>query len=131
MPNKVHLSQIDDRNLILQDGSSTLAAGGTLIGDVVQVAGYTHVTGFAYSDVDSAAGGFIVEQGIQISDFPSAGPGTEFLTISSTAITGGDQVNNAFSVQIVAPFVRIIYINGASPQSAFRLYAEARVLRGL
>lgn len=131
MPNKVHISQIDDRNLILQDGSNVLSAGGILIGDIVQVAGYTHITGFAYSDVDSAAGGFIVEQGIQISDFPPSAAGTEFLTISSTAITGGDQVNNAFSVQIVAPFARIIYINGASAQGAFRLYAEARILRGL
>tara|TARA_B100001109_G_C18737127_1_gene414842 strand:+ start:444 stop:839 length:396 start_codon:yes stop_codon:yes gene_type:complete len=131
MSNKVHISQIDDRQLILEDGSNTLSAGGTLIGSVIQVAGYTHITGFAYSDVDSAAGGFIVEQGIQISDFPSGAAGSEFLTISSTAITGGNQVDNAFSVQIVAPFARIIYINGAVAQSSFRLYAEARVLRGL
>ena len=131
MTNKVHLSQVDERNLLLQDGSISLAAGSSVVGDVFQVSGFTHITGFVYSDVDSALGGLIIEQGLMISDFPAGTPATELITNSAITVTGSDILNNAFSVQIVAPYARIIYINGAAPQTTFRAIFEARIIRGL
>ena len=131
MTNKVHLSQVDERNLLFQDGSTVLAAGSSVIGDVFQVSGFTHITGFTYSDADSAMDGLIVEQGLQLSDFPAGTPATTDITNSTITVTGGDIVNNAYSVQIVAPYARIIYINGAAPQTTFRAVFEARIIRGL
>lgn len=131
MTNKTHLSQIDEKSVLFADGSALLAASSSLVGDVVHVSGFTHLTGYIYSDVDSAAGGVIIEQGIDIDDFPSGTPATSLVTNSAFACTGGDIVSNAFSVQIVAPYVRVIYINGASNQGAFRAIFEARILRGL
>lgn len=40
-------------------------------------------------------------------------------SIAVTASTG-----QAFSVEIVLPWVRVRYVNGATPQTAFRLYAK-------
>ena len=131
MTNKVHISQIDDRIMLLETGSSLLAGGASLVGDVIQVTGYTHITGFVFSDVDSATDGVIIEQGLLIPDFSAGTPSTTFITNSTMTYTGGDIITNSFSVQVVSPFARIIYVNGASPQGAFRLYFEARVLRGL
>jgi hypothetical protein len=131
LTNKVHISQVDERNLFLEDGSNLLAATSSIIGDVFQVSGFTHITGFVYSDVDSALGGLIIEQGLKLTDFPAGTAATENITNSSLTITGSDTINNAFSVQIVAPYARIIYINGGSGQAEFRAIFEARVIRGL
>ena len=131
MTNKVHISQQDDRVMLFETGVSLLGAGASLVGAVVQVSGYSHLTGFVYSDVASALGGIIIEQGLLISDFPAGVAATTHVTTSNTTYTAADIVNNAFSVQIVAPFARIIYINGAGAQSEFRLAFEARVFRGL
>ena len=131
MTNKVHLSQVDDRRILVEAGSNLLAGGASLVGNVIQVSGYTHLTGFVFSDVDSAANGIIVEQGMLLTDFPASIPATAFISHSTTSYTGSDIVNNTFSVQIVAPFARVIYINGGAAQGVFRLYFEARTLRGL
>ena len=104
--NKVHLSQIDERNLLIATDADILGAGGTLISDIVHVSGYTHITGFAYSDVDSAAGGLIIEQALQESDFPGGTAATTHVTVSNFSIAGTNITDNAVSVQIVAPFVR-------------------------
>lgn len=131
MTNKVHISQIDDRLLLAETGTSLLAGAARLVGDVIQVSGYTHITGFIFSDVASAADGVIIEQGILIADFPTGVAATTSITNSTTTYVAGDIESNSFSVQVVAPFARIIYVNGAVAQGAFRLYFEARALRGL
>ncbi len=130
MTNKVHISQIDDRHIFEESGINLLAAGGSIIGDIFQVSGYTHITGFVYSDVASALNGLIIEQAVQESDFP-AGVATANVTSTALTITGADITNNALSVQVVGSYVRVIYINGATPQGTFRAVFEARVMRGL
>ncbi len=131
MTNKVHVSQIDDRNLFFQDGSTILAASSSIIGEVFQVSGFTHIAGWAYSDVDSATNGLIIEQALDAADFPSGSAATSNVTVTTLTITGADIINNAFAVQIVAPYARVIYTNGGSPQATFRASFEARILRGL
>jgi len=131
MTNKVQISQIDDLVLLLADGNSPLPAGVSLVGEVFLVSGYTHITGYIYSDVASAVSGMIIEQGLKISDFTDGAAATTGVTVTTSAYTATDIINNAFSVQIVAPFARVIYINGATPQTEFRAYFEARVMRGL
>lgn len=131
MTNKVHISQQDDRTLLEADGSSLLGAGASLVGNVIQVSGYSHITGFIFSDVASATDGVIIEQGLIVTDFPAGVAATTLITNSTTTYTAGDILNNAFSVQIVAPFARIIYTNGAAAQTEFRAAFEARVFRGL
>ena len=131
MTNKTHISQIDDKRIFFEDGSVVLAGGSSVVGNVFQVSGFTHITGFVYSDVDSAVGGLIIEQGLDPADFPAGTPATSNVTVTPLSITGGDIVGNALSVQIVAPYVRVIYINGGAAQSTFRATFEARILRGL
>lgn len=130
--NKVHISQVD--SLLLAGAVDANALGGSalFVGDVKTVIGYTHISGFAFSDVDSAAPtGIIIEQGLSIADFPVGTPATTLVTVSTHAIIGGDITNNVLQVQIVAPFARIIYVNGGGAQTTFRLYFAARMARGL
>jgi hypothetical protein len=128
MTNKTHISQVDERILLFEDGTAPLGAAASLVGNVIQVSGFTHITGFIYSDV---TGGLVIEQGLAIADFPIGTAATSMVTSSALAITAANITDNAFSVQIVAPFVRIIYVNGAGAQTDFRAVFEARVLRGL
>lgn len=127
--NKVYLGQLE--TLIVANTSTVLGAGGVFVGDVFNVSGYTHISGFAFSDVDSAANGLIIEQAFQSSDFTAGTANTGLITRSLYSITGADMDNNSLAVQIVAPFARIIYTNGAAGQATFRMHFAARILRGL
>jgi len=129
LTNKTHISQIDDRTILFSE--TALGGSASIVGDVIHVSGYTHITGFVYSDVDSATDGLIIEQGLKTTDFPDGAAATTNVTVSTLSYTAADIVSNAFSVQIVAPYARVIYINGAGAQSTFRASFEARVLRGL
>ena len=122
---------MDDRVMAYETGTTLLAAGGIFTGEVMQVAGYGHITGWIFSDVSSATSGVIIEQALTVSDLLVATPNTTNVTSSTLAYTAGEYVSNAYSVQVVAPFARILYVNGAAAQTAFRLYFEARVFRGL
>lgn len=141
---KITLSQCDTLQLASHVGSGTpqavleqgntgfLAANGVFFGNLVYVAGYTHICGFIYSDVSSAANGLVIEQGMQASDFDTTTPAaaTTNITTNTFSITGGAIASNQFTVQIVAPFARLIYTNGVSIQSDFRLSSIVRALRG-
>jgi hypothetical protein len=127
--NKVDLSQVDE--LILASNTTVLGAGALFVSTPVSVLGYTHISGFAFSNVASAVNGLIIEQGYQATDFPAGTPATSLITRSLYGISAADMDNNAFAVQIVAPFARIIYTNGAAAQATFRLFFGARILRGL
>jgi len=130
--NKVHISQIDSLILASETDADILGAGASFFGTVTPVGGYTHIAGYAFSDVASASpDGIIIEQGMSAADFPSGAAATTDVTISSTAITAGNITDNALQVQIVAPFARIIYVNGAAPQTTFRLFFAAKMERGL
>lgn len=129
MSTQVNIGQID---IVSMGFSSTpLAGGASYIGDVISVLGYTHISGFVYSNVASATNGLIIEQGYSANDFATGSVNSSLITRSLYGISAGDMDNNAFAVQIVAPFARIIYTNGASAQTTFRLFFGARVLRGL
>jgi len=127
--NKVDISQVDE--LIIASNTTLLGIGGLFVGSVFSVFGYTHIGGFAFSDVASAVNGLIIEQGFQSTDFPAGTPATTLVTRSLYGISAGDIDNNAIGVQIVAPFARIIYTNGAAAQTSFRLFFASRILRGL
>jgi len=130
--NKVHLSQIDTLIVGAAVDADILGAGASFFGEVITVAGYAHISGFAFSDVDSASpDGIIIEQGLSPADFPSGALSTTHTTISTHAITGGNITDNALQVQIVAPFARVVYVNGGAAQTTFRMYFAARSLRGL
>ena len=131
MTNKVHLSQVDELIIVGLNSTTLLAAAGTYIGDVFPVGGYTHISGFAFSNVSSATNGLRIEQGLREADFPTGAVATANVTRSVYSIIGNDIDNNAFAAQVVAPFARIVYVNGASVQTVFKLYGEARILRGL
>lgn len=129
MSNKTHISQID--HLAVMAEITNLAANATFISSPQHVGGYTHLTGFVYSDAGSVLNGLIIEQAMQLSDFPSNAPATANVTRSLFTVSANETVTNNYSVQLVAPFVRIIYMNGAAPQTTFRAFFEARILRGL
>lgn len=125
---KIHISQIDRITLLSE--TEPVAANVTIISDPKPVGGYTHIVGFIFSDVASALNGVIIEQAMSLADFPPGVPATTNVTRSIFTLAANDTITNTYSVQIVAPFVRIIYINGALPQTSFRAFLEARVLRG-
>jgi len=127
--NKVDISQVDEP--ILASTTTTLGIGGIFISPAISVLGYTHVCGFVYSDVASAVNGLVIEQAYQSTDLPAGTPATSLITRSLYGISAADMDNNAFAVQIVAPFVRIVYTNGAAAQTSFRLFFGGRILRGL
>lgn len=132
MSNKVHISQADSLLLASANDDDVLGGGALFVGDVKVVTGYTHIAGFAFSDVVSASpAGIIIEQGLSPDDFPAGVAATTLVTTSTHILTAGEIIDNALQVQIVAPFARIIYVNGAGAQSTFRLYFTARILRGL
>jgi hypothetical protein len=126
---KTNLGQVD--TLLLANSATPLAGGALFEGTVENVSGYTHICGFVFSNVASAVNGLIIEQGYQITDFSTGAASTTFITRSTYGISAGDIDNNAFAVQIVAPFAKILYINGAGAQASFRLFFGARILRGL
>lgn len=127
--NKVELAQLETLTII--NSAVSLGAAGVLVGPTIYVGGYTHISGFAFSDVASAANGLVIEQAYAAADFPIGVPSTSLITRSLYGIAAGDMDNNAFAVQVVAPFARITYTNGAAPQTSFRIYFAARILRGL
>lgn len=129
MPDKVNIGQVDDK-IILQS-ITNLAANGVLVGEVVPVTGYTHITGFAFSDTGSTLNGLIVEQAMQASDFPAGTPATSLVTSSQFTLAANDIITNNFSAQIIGSFIRVVFTNGPVAQTSFRIYFEARVLRGL
>lgn len=127
--NKVYLGQLE--TLIMANTNTPLTAGSLFIGTTHNVSGYTHISGFAFSDVASAANGLIIEQAYQSSDLPVGAAATSLVTRSLYGISSGNMDDNSMAVQIVAPFARIIYINGGANQTTFRLHFAARILRGL
>lgn len=123
MSSKENIAQQEIKEVANSD--AVLAAAGAFTGNIYYVAGYSTIVGFAFSDVDSATNGLVIEQAADSADFASG-----YLTRSRYTIIGGDVDTNAFEVEIVAPFVRIVYTNGASNQAVFRLWATAKLIRG-
>ena len=68
------------------------------------------ITGLAFSD---QSGSLRIEQ---------SADGTNWDYSTTVAVTGGTGAK--FKEDIVAPFVRVRYINGATPQTVFRISAR-------
>ena len=136
MPEKISIAQIEVKELYNETGGQTidfLTIGEVTTSSVVYVGGYTHITGYVYSDQSSATDGVVIEQ-CQRSDLfnPGLALTTANVTSSSMTYTAADITSNALSVQIVAPFARIVYTNGAAAQlTDFNIYFCARIIRGL
>lgn len=136
MTSKTHLSQGDYLPLFVRTTSDILVGGAIDIGEVFAVSGFTHISGFVFSDKDSATpNGIIIEQAANVSDFPSGAIATPLncpgITRSVEAISGDDLDSNSLAVQIVAPFARVIYVNGAAAQNKYNAFFAARLIRGL
>jgi len=121
---KVSLAQVEYHIVAFTD--DVLAPAAVYTNTIDSVIGYTHLCGLVYSDQNSATDGLSIEQAASASDFALG-----YYTRSTYTMVGGDTENNAFSVQLVAPFLRIRYTNGGTLQTVFRLVAGARILRGL
>ena len=70
--------------------------------------------GTVYADVDGT---------LKIQQSPD---GTNWDVETSISVTGGE--GKGFSVEIVAPYMRVVYENGSTAQSVFRLYVYLRVI---
>jgi len=88
--------------------------------DIIYVAGNSRIIGMIFSDQSSAAGGLVIEQAQNSADFASG-----YVTRSTQSYTGNAVTSNTFAITIVAPFARIKYTNGATPQGIFRFTASA------
>jgi hypothetical protein len=69
-----------------------------------------HITGSVYSD---QAGDIYIEQ---------SADGTNFDISSTYAITADD--GKGFKEEVLLPYIRVRYVNGATDQTAFRLYVK-------
>lgn len=118
---KVDIGQIDV--LQLAATSTTLGGGAVYTGDIFKVAGFTKIAGMVYSDQSSAANGFVVEQAADEDDFALG-----FVFRTTVSYTGAAVTGNIIQANIVAPFARITYTNGATPQASFRLCVAAKTM---
>lgn len=96
---------------VLNSSAAVLGVGGEFTGGIEDVKNYGSLTYYVFSDVGSSTNGFQVQQ---------SGDGSNFDVTDSYTIPAG--TGKVFSVQPAAQYVRIFYANGASGQTAFRLY---------
>ncbi len=101
---------------LVQVASTTTALGAsvTFTSASFDVSSAKFIVGSVYADVD---GTLYIEQ---------SPDGTNWDVSSAFSVTGGTGIG--FSVEVVAPYARVRYTNGATAQSSFRLYAYTRGL---
>ena len=101
--------------LKLADSTTTaLGAGASYNGSSVETTGYKQIVGTVYADTDGT---------LKIQQSPD---GTNWDVETSISVTGGS--GKGFSVEIVAPYMRVVYENGGTAQTTFRLYVFLRVI---
>ena len=94
--------------------TTALSANSSYTSPSVNTNNYTDFQGFAYADQD---GSFK----IQISP-----DGSNWYDYDSKSLTGGNTV--PFDEIVIAPYMRIVYTNGATDQTAFRIDVYAVVM---
>jgi hypothetical protein len=123
---KVHIGQMEAMQVAASN--TPLLAAAAFVSPIFSVRGFSNISGFAFSDVGSAVTGLRIQQAADMADFATISP---FALTAGTStkytIVGGDLFTNAFTVEVVAPFARLVYTNGAAPQTTFRLWAAARL----
>lgn len=92
--------------------TTPLAAGATWTSTSINVQGFGRITGSCYSD---QPGTLYVEQ---------SPDGVNWDVQSTFSYSTGSLLG--FSVEVVCPYARIRYVNGATSQSVFRLYVFLR-----
>lgn len=92
--------------------NALLAASASYTGVSLSVEGYARITGTVYSD---QAGTLYIEQ---------SPDGTNWDTATSLSVSAATATS--FSVEVVAPYARLRYVNGATAQTVFRLYSFLR-----
>jgi hypothetical protein len=91
-------------------GTTAPLAGAGVWTDILQAGREDHLVGLVFSD---QGGTLLIEQGID-------GVNWDF----DTSITVTANVGKEFKQDIYAPYVRLTYTNGATPQTVFRLGAR-------
>jgi hypothetical protein len=131
LSDKVNVSGGDFLPMFIRSDANVLGANVTDIGDIFAVGQYSHISGYVFSDVSSASPGIIIEQAKSRTDFALGAASTTDVTRSTESVAGGNIDDNAIAVQIVAPFARIVYVNGGSAQAQYTAFFGARLIRGL
>jgi len=91
----------------------TLGAGATYMSSSFKTSGYSKIVGYVYSNVASVADGVVIQQ-CHDDNFA--------VGVVESKFTMGAGVTLAFSVDVVAQFARMVFINGPTGQEVFRLY---------
>ena len=101
---------------LLDSSTTTLGASGTYTtSNAFGLSGYKSMVGSAYSD---QSGTLLVEQ---------SQDGMNWDVRSTITVTGGSP-SAGFDVDVVGTYGRLNYTNGATAQTAFRLYARGKTL---
>jgi hypothetical protein len=100
------------RGDVCDDCSTTtpLGAGATFTGEPTDILDYSMVTVSVTSDVDSASGGVRIEQ---------SHDGTNWDFVEPYTLLAGQA--KTWSAKLDAKYLRVVYINGSSPQGYIRL----------
>jgi hypothetical protein len=98
--------------------STQLAGDGTFTGLAEVCEEYSTITVYAYSDVDSATNGFVIEFSMD---------GTNFDRAKTVSFTGGLSQAHAFAV--ISKYYRVRYTNGTAATSDFRIQAIMHVAK--
>ena len=102
---------------LLDSTTTALGVSGTYTTpNAFLLSGYKSIVGSAYSD---QSGVLLVEQ--------SQDDGTNWDVQSTVTVTGGSP-SAGFDVDVVGTYGRLNYTNGATAQTAFRLYARGKTL---
>jgi hypothetical protein len=98
----------------LYNTTTPLGSSATYTGDSTDASGYKQVVGSCFADKD---GTLYIEQ---------SSDNTNWDTQSSFSYKASEKFG--FSVEIVAKYVRLKYVNGDDAQGTFRLYGWLRVI---
>lgn len=94
----------------LNSSTATLAGDAVFTGTAEDVSGFGGISIFAYSDVDSADNGLL---------FQSSSDGINWDSSLPVTLTGGTR--EIHTLAVISKYFRVVYTNGSSAQSEFRL----------
>jgi len=92
--------------------TTPLGASGTYISSSFNTTGFSRITGGVFTDQAGT---------LQVQQSPD---GTNWDVVSSFSVSAN--AGTGFSVELVCPYVRLYYVNGATAQTVFRLYSFLR-----
>jgi hypothetical protein len=108
-------SQIMGRLVQLDSTTTALAANGTYTTpSAFSLSGYDKIVGSVFAD---QAGTLLIEQ---------SWDGTHWDVVSTVNVSANS--GQGFSIDVVAPNGRLVYTNGSTAQTTFRLYAGGKTL---